>query len=70
MNLQDFSKQNFDPEKIPDPFSDHFPKSQPDPPEMSEIDQKSTLQKEKYGLFWGAVGPFALGFGPYESKLV
>ena len=70
MNLQDFSKQKFDPENFPDPFSDNFPKSRPGPSEMSEIDQKSTLQKVKYGLFWIAVGPFAVGFGPYESKLV
>ena len=70
MNLQDFSKQNFDPEKIPDPFSDNFPKSRPGPSEMSEIDQKSTLQKVKYGLFWVAVGPFGLEMVPYESELV
>ena len=70
MNLQDFSKHNFDPEKILDPFSDHFPKSRPGPSEMSEIDQKSTSQKVKYGLFWVAVGPFGLGFGPYGFKLV
>ena len=70
MNLQDFSKQNFDPEKIPDPFSDHFRKSPPGPPEMSEIDPKSTSQKVKYGLFWVAVGPFGLEMVPYESELV
>ena len=73
MNLQDFSKQNFDPEKILDPFSDNFPKSRPGPSEMSEIGQKSTAGKVKYGLFWlfwVAVGPFGLEMVPYESKLV
>ena len=70
MNLQDFSNQNFDPEKIPDPFSDHFPKSPPGPSEMSEIDPKSTAGRMKYGLFWVAVGPFGLEMVPYELKLV
>ncbi len=70
MNLQDFSKQNFDPEKIPDPCSDNFPKSRPGPSEMSEIDPKSTPGKVKYGLFWVAVGPFGLEMVPYESELV
>ena len=70
MNLQEFSRRKFDPEKIPDPFSDHFPKSRPGPSEMSEIDPKSTAGKVKYGSFGVAVGPFGLGLGPYGSKLV
>ena len=70
MNLQEFSKQNSDPEKIPDPFSNHFPKSRPGPSEMSEIDPKSTDGKMKYGSFGVAVGLFGLGFAKYGSKLV
>ena len=70
MNLQEFSALTFGPEKIPDPFSEHFRKSRPDLSEMSEIDQKSTPQKVKYGLFWVPMDPFGLGFGPYGSKLV
>ena len=62
--------RKFGPEKISDPFSDHFPKSRPDLSEMSEIDQKSTPKKVKYGLFWVAVGPFGLEMVPYESELV
>ena len=70
MNLQEFSARKFGPEKIPVPFSEHFRKSRPDLSEMSEINQKSTPQKVKYGLFWVAMDPFGLGMVPYGSKLV
>ena len=70
MNLQEFSKPNFDSENILDPFSNHFPKSRPGPSEMSEIDSKSAAGKVKYESFGVAVGPFGLEMGPYGSKLV
>ena len=70
MNLQELSKQNVGPEKIPDPFSSHFQKSPPGPSEMSEIDPKSIAGKVKDGSFGVAVGLFGLEFGPYGSKLV
>ena len=70
MNLQEFSARTFGPEKIPDPFSEHFRKSWPDLSEISEMDQKSTTGKVNYGLFWVAVGPFGLEMVPYESELV
>ena len=70
MNLQEFSARKFGPEKIPDPFSEHFPKSRPGPSEMSEMVQKSISKTVKYGLFWFPIDPFGLGFGPYGSKLV
>ena len=70
MNLQEFSRRKFGPEKTADPFSDPYPKSRPGPLEMSEIDPKSGTGNVKYGSFWVAVGPFGLGMGPYGAELV